>query len=667
MNLHFAFRKRALAFLILCSLLLQAGLPAAVRAEPASPAPAPAKAAQGPTKREALDLRLREAAKRPLAHYFPNNSKSPRLSFDALKADADGRARLEKDIRDIIARGGQKNSWDAEKFQSWWDANKGPILTPAQLKAWEDMPLENVIGAAYVRFADEQSENNQTKFRGMLEHYVDNEWVLWGLDGTVSGVASVLGFIGSSVWNAFTFVIIGDMIRAYSDSLTNTPKQVIGVVGTQHTGWIAAPLSEKGQAYVNYRSKKAAERKQRKEDKKAAKAAARAAKEGRPDPAAVQAAEDKVKELQTEVGKNAERHMALLKAQEQVSELPATLDRLLAPEYLPELTVEQMDRNLALFNKQWSQTVIAWNSTTLPTAQSGRSVMADGVIFRMKDFAGDAGIYEAKMEIYRQGLERQKADIQNIKTNERLKLEQETLERLHLAGASEGDAVSRRQTMAKILEEKEAGLKRIAQEQASLRVKANEYLDLVNELAEREFDGHSVNWGAAENLEDDLGKLGVSDEMLKSLKEGQRARMVSRRQLIGTLANQMLHDMMYSELNRKMPESVQRVLKTMRAQFGFHHFEPIFRKEIHKVLAQAGIEIGRDVAASGQDLAEKAIEVTKATEELEALAPAKVNQTHPRGVLGRIKNVTDRMYLVRGTKFLFGSCARGFQALAPRK
>lgn len=609
-------------------------------------------------KRERQDHRFKQIAQRTFKDYFPNAAASQKAAFDALDANAGSRSHLEDDLRFMIKRGGQKNAWDADRFQAWWDAKKDSVLTPAQIKAWEDMPVETLLGAAYVKFAADESENNQTKFRNMLEHYVENEWVLWGLDGTVGAVGAVAAFVGSSLYTAFTVAIMGDFLRAYTDSITNTPKQVIGVMGTQHTGFLAAPLSEKGQAYVNYRHKRAEEKRRRKE----AKAAERARKNGLPTTEELLGAEEKAKILSADLSANAERHLALVEAEKKMAALPAELDRMLDPRFLPELTIEQMDHNLAGFNKQWSQLVVAWNSTTLPTAQTGRSVMADGVIFRMKDFARDAGIYEGKMELYRQGIEANKRAIEAVKEAERARLEQGTLERMHLAGASEGTAAERRAEMAQAVSDKEAGLKRIAEEEKLLLKTADDYLAAVDELASLEFDGKPADWARAKALEHDLAKLGMPAATIAELKDGQRARMVSRRQLVGSFATQMLHDMMYAELNRKMPPSLQRVLTTMRHEFGFHHFEKLLREEIHKVLHQAGIQIGKDVADSGRVLAEKAVEAALANEELTGLK-ATVAKAEPKGAFGKMKDVTNRMYIVRGTKYVFGGCANGFAAI----
>jgi hypothetical protein len=645
--------QSGLALALALSLALQA-LGPAVAAAADGPAPS---ILDAPLNRK-RDLRFRDITKKTFKDYFPEAAASSKPAFDALSAESGRRSHFEDDLRFVIARGGQKNAWDAEKFQAWWDAKKDSVLTPAQIKAWENMPIETLVGAAYVKFAADESENNQTKFRNMLEHYVDNEWVLWGLDGTVGAVGAVAAFVGSSLYTAFTVAIMGDFLRAYTDSITNTPKQVIGVMGTQHTGWLAAPLSEKGQAYVNYRHRRAEEKRRRKEEKKAE----WARKNGLPTTEQLMSADERAKTLNADLAEGAQRHLALVDTEKKLAALPAELDRLLDPRFLPELSVEQMDRNLSKFNKQWSQLVVTWNSTTLPTAQTGRSVMADGVIFRMKDFARDAAIYENKMELYRQGIEANKRSVAAIKDAERARLEQNTLERMHLAGVSDGTAAERREEMAKAVADKEAGLKRIAEEEKLLAAKADEYLKLVDELASLEFDGKPADWAAAKALEHDLAKLGMPPVTMAELKDSQRALMVSRRQLVGSLASQMLHDMMYAELNRKMPDSLQRVLTAMRNEFGFHHFERLFRDEIHKVLHEAGIEIGRDVAASGQFLAELAVDATKAAEQAEELKAA-LGKAQPKGALARMRNVTDRMYIVRGTKYVFQGCATGFSAI----
>ena len=650
------FPTLALAYALAFSLACPANVRPAFAETPAVLQKAPA------TKRERLDHRFREITKKTFKDYFPSTNVSQKASFGELKINDALRNHFEEDFRFVVTRGGQKNSWNAARFQAWWDKNKDAVLTPAQIKSWEDMPVETLVAACYVKFAADEAENNQTKFRAMLEHYVDNEWVLWGLDGTVAGVGAVAGFVGSSLYTAFTVAIMGDFLRAYTDSLTNTPKQVITVIGNEHTGWLSAPLAEKGQGYVNYRQKKADERRRRKAEKRAE----RARRNGLPTSEQLMSAEERAKSLSSNLAENAERHLALTGIEKQMTAPPADAAKLLDPRFLPGLTVEQYDKNLATFNKQWSQIVITWNTTTLASAQNGRSLMTDGVIFRMKDFARDAAVYESKMELYRQGIEANKRSLAAVKEAERTRLEQKTLESLHLAGTSEGTAAERRAEMAKIVSDKEAGLKRIADEEILLQAKATEFLDTVDSLAALEFNGQTPDWAKARGLEEELRQLGVSPATLAELKESQRARMISRRQLVGSLAAQMLHDMMYSEFNRKMPDSLQRVLMAMRTEFGAPHFQKMFAEEINEVLRKAGIEIGREVAESGKALAEQAVAAARAKDEVEALHAA-IEKATPKGKLGRLKDVAGRMYSVRGGKFVVDGCAAGFALLGKAK
>ncbi|RZA09226.1 MAG: hypothetical protein EOP11_02420 [Proteobacteria bacterium] len=651
------FPQAGLSCALVAALLLQPALSVKARAEPGSHDIGDHKK---PTRRELIDIRLNAAAKRTLGDYFPNTKVSSDASLTAAKPDPAELSRFQKEVSEIIARGGKKNAWDAAKFQAWWNANTTAGLTPGQIEAWKGLKLEALLGTAYLDFIKEQSDNNQTKFRSMVEDFVTNDFALDVLDGGVAAVVGVVSFLAGSIWGSLSFVITTDFVRAYTDTLTNTPKQVIAAMGAEHTGPLAAPMSAAGQTYVNYRQAKAAEKKAAKE----AKAAAKLAAKGIPTGPQVAEAEEKVQRLNTELAEDAERHIQLVEVEKKVAALPDTLDRLLAPKFIPELTAAQHEKNLAGFNKGWAEAVVQWNQTTLPTAQTGRSLMTDAVIFRMKDFAKDGGIYEGKMELYRQGIEANKRAIAGAKEAERARLEQNTLERMHLAGVSDGSGEERRAAMQALIAEKETGLAKIADDEALIAKKADEYLKIVDELADLEFDNQPANWAKAKKLETELTELGLAPSLLSQIKEGQKALVVSRRQLVGTFATQMLHDMMYSELNRKMPDSIQQILQTMRHQFGFHHFEKALRGEIHKVLHQAGIDIGRDVAKSGQELAEKTVSLGQAAGALEKLqtAQTKAGISH----LARIREAMRRMFLVRGTKYVINSCAAGFRAIGPK-
>ncbi|MCP6014452.1 hypothetical protein NL362_28270, partial [Klebsiella pneumoniae] len=81
-----------------------------------------------------------------------------------------------------------------------------------------------------------------------------------------------------------------------------------GVVGTQHTKRLAAPLTEKGQAYVNYRLKKADEKHRAKE----ARAAEKAKKAGLPSTEEMAEATGKAAALNAEAAESAKRHGQLL-------------------------------------------------------------------------------------------------------------------------------------------------------------------------------------------------------------------------------------------------------------------------------------------------------------------------------------------------------------------
>ena len=663
-----------IAVTLLISLSFNALLPICAHAETPTPPPAPSisgKAlgviSKASEKIAAIaapdpeDLRLKAVGKKSLGDYFSQSELNPSsLSMDATKLSGGNREKLEKDILDLIHRGGRKNAWDEAEFKKWWEANKNSIVTPAQMKSWKDMPVEVLLGVAFTRFAAEQADGNKTKLEDMLRNLVQNEWAAWAIGGAVGAVTAVGTFLFNTVYTAFTVAVIGDIIKSYLDPVTKTIREAGGVVGAQQTAWFAVPLNEKGQGFIDRRQRKAAEKKRLKQEKLRAKAQ----KQGLtlPPPAEEMAKlEVQAAELQAKLPELAAKTEALGAAELTIKKMPDKANELLDAISFPGLTVKQMEGNLNGFNKQWSEMVASWNSNLLPTSQAGRNLMIDAVVFRPKDFMRDSAMFDTKMEAYRHGIETSRDKAMAKFDDKARAVEQKTNERLHLIGGSEGSASDRKAAMEAALAEKEAALSAIAAERESTSAALDKLLSQTTDLAEAQFDLKPADWAKLDELKNEIIKSGVfSPSELAELIDRQKSKVLGRRQMIGAVAAQMIHDMMFPEFNTKMPESISQMFRVMQKQFGFPYVEERFRPEIQKILHETQLAIGEQAAAARSALVEATVESLKAQK---ALADAKALEAAMPKARPTARQVAANMMIVKGIKAAGTTCAEKFKAI----
>jgi hypothetical protein len=410
---------------------------------------------------------------------------------------------------------------------------------------------------------------------------VDNYWAQTLLGTGWAVGAFVLTQAWDSVRMAFTNGVVADAVRAYLEPVAKTVRELLAVVGAKHMAPVSVPFSEWGASRIT---------------------AAQASSQS--------------EELMEQAAALADSTTKLSAADQKVAQLKAQLDAV----SFPGLSVEQMDHNMAKFNKQWVDAVQVWNTALPGNSQGGRNVTIDGVIFRPKDFMRDLAVFETKFELFRQSMRDDTGLLFETKKSLLDQAEKDSTEKLQLLALSSEDGEQKSRLAAEIIAEKNKKIAALADWKNQVQTDWKNLLAANEAFHEAEIERKPIPNQEHMALRQKLIAQGLPAEALDEVLERHRGLLVSRQQMAASIAGQMYHDMMFPEFNRLMPKSVNEAFRVMQQNFGFTFFEKKLRPEIHKMLHQMGIEIGEDLTKAQSEL----VKTTLQAAELRAIA-------HPKG------------------------------------
>jgi hypothetical protein len=517
-----------------------------------------------------------------LGSYFTAPKESSVLSLDQSNLDPEQIKKFERELGEFLEASEKIGFVKKEEYLKWWQANKARLLSSAQMNQWKDMPLEVFVSMTWLEALVQSAKPaDRNKVLQKVYDTVDNYWVQ-----TLLGTGWAMGaFVLTQAWDsvrmAFTNGVVADAVRAYLEPVAKTVRELLAVVGAKHMAPVSVPFSQWGATRIT---------------------AAQASSQS--------------EELMEEAARLADSTTKLSEADQKVAQLKSQLDAV----SFPGLSVEQMDHNMAKFNKQWVDAIQVWNTALPGNSQGGRNVTIDGVIFRPKDFMRDLAVFETKFELFRQSMRDDTGLLFETKKSLLDQAEKESTEKLQILalGSADGEEKSRR--AAEIIAEKNKKIAALADWKTQVQADWKNLLAASEAFHEAELERKPIPNQVHMALRQKLIAQGLPAEALDEVLERHRGLLVSRQQMAASIAGQMYHDMMFPEFNRLMPKSVNEAFRVMQQNFGFTFFEKKLRPQIHKMLHQMGIEIGADLSKAQSEL----VKTTLQAAELRAIAHPKV-------------------------------------------
>jgi len=538
--------------------------------KPAAPAPA-----------QAVQNTIKKLKGNTLGSYFPAQAESAALSLDNANLDPEQTKKFESELQEFLGASEKIGFVKKEEYLKWWNANKARLLNPAQMRQWKDMPLEVFVSMTWLEALVQNAKPaDKNKVLQKVYDTVDNYWVQTLLGTGWAVGAFVLTQAWDSVRMAFTNGVVADAVRAYLEPVAKTVRELLAVVGAKHMAPVSVPFSQWGATRIT----------------------------------AAQAV-SKSEELTEQAAELADSTVKLNEAEQKVAQLKAQLDSI----SFPGLSVEQMDHNLAKFNKQWVDAIQVWNTALPGNSQGGRNVTIDGVIFRPKDFMRDLAVFETKFELFRQGMRDDTGVLFEAKKSLIEKAEKESAEKLQVLALSALNGEEKSRQAAEIIGEKNQKIAALEDWKARVQDDWKNLVAANEKFHEAEIDRKPMPKTQFNNLRKKLIEQGVPEAALDELMDRQRGMLVARQQMTASIVGQMYHDMMFPEFNRLMPKSVNEAFRVMQQNFGFTFYEKKLRPQIHKMLHQMGIEIGADLAKTQAELVKATLEAA----ELRAIANPK--------------------------------------------